>query len=116
VWEYGELFYMDMRFLSIAGRGAVMEPTVYALAVAGISRDVKISPDGDRVAIGPVWLSADTTMFGVLDSAAASPNPPYRVGPTTLIRLLNILGAKGWELVGVPSRSGEPYVFKRQLK
>jgi len=69
----------------------------------------------DQPAIGPIWLSADTTLFGVLDSVAAQPTPPGRVGPATLIRLLNVLGAKGWELVGVPSRSGEPYVFKRQL-
>jgi hypothetical protein len=41
-------------------------------------------PNGS--AIGPVWLSADTTLFRALDSAATQPNPAGRAGPTSLIR------------------------------
>lgn len=64
--------------------------------------------------IGPVWLSADTTAFRALDSAAAEPDPTGRAGLTPLIRVLNVLGARGWELVNAPSNR-EAYVFKREV-
>lgn len=71
----------------------------------------------EQPASGPRWLSADTTrvLNGVLYAIAATPNPPSGVGPPTIVRLLNLLGAEGWELISAPSFPGSPYyVFKRQ--
>jgi hypothetical protein len=94
-WEYGALTYVDNSGIGV--------PTA-----------------------APNWDSADTSLVRTrLDSIAARPSPrhllaDYRPGqidaPSKLIQLFNVLGAAGWELVSVPSRATEPYVFKRQLK
>lgn len=108
-WEYGELFYVGLNLLA-AGAASMR-----ALTAAGVPLDAVIQGNPDKKALGPIWLSADTSLFRMLDSVAAQPNPPGRVGGVTLIRLLNALGTKGWELINVPSNPGEPYLFKRQL-
>lgn len=65
---------------------------------------------------GPIWLSADTSVFRMLDSAENQPEQPGRAGLVPLIRVLNVLGARGWELVSAPSTSREvSYVFKREV-
>lgn len=65
---------------------------------------------------GPIWLSADTSISRMLDSAENQPDQPGRAGPAPLIRVLNVLGARGWELVSAPSTSRDvSYWFKREV-
>ena len=63
--------------------------------------------------IGPSWLSTDTAAIKVLNTIAAEQSKFGRAGDVTLVRLLNVLGSRGWELVGMPMGSGN-YLFKRR--
>src|SRR4051812_17260657 len=66
--------------------------------------------------IGPIWRSADTTVFAKLDSAVTPQDVPGRPELTPLVRVLDVLGAQGWELVNTPRSRGEPYTFKRRVE
>jgi len=102
----------------------------------GVAQQVQVQPHPVRVQTGPVWeygelsypprpfgpawYSADTMAIALVDSAENYDPCPgcKRVvdNSTPLIRVLNVLGARGWELVSVPSTSHEiSYVFKRQV-
>jgi hypothetical protein len=68
---------------------------------------------------GPAWYSADTMAVALVDSAEKyNPCPGCKRvvdHSTPLIRVLNVLGARGWELVSVPIGSEITYVFKREV-
>lgn len=67
----------------------------------------------DGTAMGPKWFSPDTAVVPVLDSVAKDPNSSKR-GGGTLLQLLNVLGAAGWEVIHMAPRPGAPFLLKRR--
>jgi hypothetical protein len=106
------------------------------LSSVGVAQEAQVRPNPVRVQtsatweygeliyaarpIGPIWLSADTMAVALVDSAENYDPCPgcerVHSNSAPLLRVLNVLGARGWELVSAPSSSREiTYVFKREV-